>query len=153
MPQELLFELDDVRVTPHIAKFGGTSYQIANIGSVRVVPLRRRNPVAVVVFLLGLGLLAGAIFGPYGNEPAEAKSVAALASLGIMLAACLLQFVWPRRVFRLVLKTPSGDVEALTSRRKKFVFDVKQAVEQAFIARSRAHLAMSHDHVDLPRRY
>ena len=153
MPQELLFELDDVRVTPHIARFGGTSYQIANIGSVRVVPLRKRNPVAVVVFLLGLGLLAVAIFGSYGNEPAEAKPSVVLAGLGMMLAACLLQFVWPRRVFVLMLKTPSGDVEALASRKKKFVFDVKQAVEQAFIARSRAHLAMSHDHVDHARRY
>jgi hypothetical protein len=55
-------------------------------------------------------------------------------------------------VFVLMLKTPSGDAEALTSRKKKFVFDVKQAVEQAFIARSRAHIAMSHDHVDLARR-
>ena len=153
MPQELLFQLDDVRVTPHIVQFGGTSYQIANIGSVRVVPLKKRNPVAVVIFLLGLGLLAVAIFGPYGNEPAEAKSGVALAGLGAMLAACLLQFVWPRRVFVLMLKTSSGDVEALRSRKKKFVFDVKQDVEQAFIARSRAHIATLHDNVDLARRY
>jgi hypothetical protein len=34
MPQELLFELKGARVTPHIATFEGTSYQIANIGSV-----------------------------------------------------------------------------------------------------------------------
>jgi hypothetical protein len=27
MPQELLFELNGVRITPHIATFGGTSYQ------------------------------------------------------------------------------------------------------------------------------
>src|SRR2546426_6785180 len=31
MPQELLFELDDVRVTPYIAQFGEISYQIASI--------------------------------------------------------------------------------------------------------------------------
>ncbi len=36
MPQKLLFELKGARVTPHIATFGGTSYQIANIGSVHV---------------------------------------------------------------------------------------------------------------------
>jgi hypothetical protein len=30
MPQELLFELNGARVTPYIATFGGTSYQIAN---------------------------------------------------------------------------------------------------------------------------
>jgi hypothetical protein len=140
MPQELLFQLDDVRVTPHIAQFGGTSYQIANIGSVRVVPLKKRNPVAVVVFFLGLGLLAVAILGPYGNDLAEAKSGVAIAGLGILLAACLLQLVWPRRVFMLILKTSSGDVEALTSRKKRFVFDVKQAVEQAFIARAHGRM-------------
>src|SRR4051812_37292127 len=28
MPQELLFELNGARVTPYIATFGGTSYQI-----------------------------------------------------------------------------------------------------------------------------
>jgi hypothetical protein len=57
MPQELLFELNGVRVTPHIAMFGGTSYQIANIGSVHVVRRKKRNPVAVVILLLGLGIL------------------------------------------------------------------------------------------------
>jgi hypothetical protein len=33
MRQELLFELNGARVTPHIATFGGTSYQISNIGT------------------------------------------------------------------------------------------------------------------------
>ena len=61
MPQELLFELKDARVTPHIATFGGTSYQIANIGSVQVGRRKRSNPLAVLIFLLGLGILAAAI--------------------------------------------------------------------------------------------
>ena len=52
MAQELLFELGDVRITPHLAQFGGTSYQISNIGSVRVIGRRKRNPVAVTLFLL-----------------------------------------------------------------------------------------------------
>ena len=47
MPQELLFELKDARVTPHIATFGGTSYQIANVGSVHVGRRKRSNPLAV----------------------------------------------------------------------------------------------------------
>jgi hypothetical protein len=42
MPQELLFELNGARVTPHIATFGGTSYQIANIGKRRERPRGRR---------------------------------------------------------------------------------------------------------------
>ena len=61
MPQELLFELNGARVTPHIATFGGTSYQIANIGNVHVVRRRRYNPFAMIIFLLGLGILAAAI--------------------------------------------------------------------------------------------
>ena len=61
MPQELLFELSGARVTPHVATFGGTSYQIANIGSVRIVRRRKYNPFAIILFLLGLGILATAI--------------------------------------------------------------------------------------------
>jgi hypothetical protein len=61
MPLELLFELNGARVTPHVATFGGTSYQIANIGSVHVVRRRKYNPFAIIIFLLGLSMLATAI--------------------------------------------------------------------------------------------
>ena len=61
MPQQLLFELNGARVTPHIATFEGTSYQIANIGSVHVAPRRKYNLFAIIIFLLGLGILAAAI--------------------------------------------------------------------------------------------
>jgi hypothetical protein len=57
MPEQLLFELKDARVTPHIATFGGTWYQIATIGSVHVARRKRSNPLAVIIFLLGLGIL------------------------------------------------------------------------------------------------
>ena len=139
MSLELLFELDDVRITPHVAKFGGASYQIANIGGVRVVRLRKRNPVAVAAFFLGLGLIAAAAAGSRNKELAESYFPLAVAGVGVIVGAFLLQLVWPRRAFALILRTSSGDVEALTSRRKKFVFDVKQALEQAFVARSHGH--------------
>jgi Family of unknown function (DUF6232) len=135
MPLELLFELDDVRITPHVAQFGGTSYQIASIGSVRVVRLRKRNPLAVIAFFLGLGLVAAAAAASRSQELAERYFPMAASGVGIVAAAFLLQLLWPRRAFMLILKTSSGNVEALTSRKKKFVFDVKQALEQAFIAR------------------
>jgi len=32
LPQTLLFELKDARVTPHVAMFGGTLVQISNVG-------------------------------------------------------------------------------------------------------------------------
>src|SRR6266852_4700725 len=123
MSQGLIFELDDVRITPYIAQFGGTSYQIASIGSVRVVPVKKRNPVAIIVFLLGVGLFVAAIVRSGSEELADANFPVAITALGVMFAAYLLQLVWPRRVFRLLLRTHSGDVEALRSSRAKFVLD------------------------------
>ena len=52
-----------------------------------------------------------------------------------MLAAILLQLVWPGRLSKLFLRIHSAEVEALISNRAKFVEDVKQAIEAAFIAR------------------
>jgi hypothetical protein len=71
MPQELLFELNGARVTPHIATFGGTSYQIANIASVHVARRKKYNPLAVIIFLLGLGILAAAIVKSHVTELVE----------------------------------------------------------------------------------
>jgi hypothetical protein len=139
MPLDLLFELDDVRITPHVAQLGGTSYQIANIGGVRVMRLKKRNPVAVTMFFLGLGLIAVAAIGSRSRELADAYFPLAATGVGVVVAAFLLQLVWPGRSFALILKTSSGDVEALRSRRRKFVLDVKQALEQAFVARAHGH--------------
>jgi hypothetical protein len=133
----LLFELNGARVTPHIATFGGTSYQIANIGSVRVVRRKKYNLLAVIIFLVGLGLLAAAIVKPrVTGLPEEYFSMAATA-VAIMVAAFLLQLIWPRRLYVLVLRTFSGDVDAVISRNKEFVSNVQKAVEQAFAVRAR----------------
>jgi uncharacterized membrane protein YfcA len=136
MPQEFLFDLNDVRITPHVASIGATSYQISSIGSVHVVHRKKRNPVVVVVFLLGLGVLATAIVA--SRTTGLADDYFSMAAIGVlaMVAALLLHFVWPRRAYVLVLTTSSGDVDALTSRKKHFVFDVRQALEQAFVARA-----------------
>jgi len=137
MPQELLFELNDVRITPHIATFGGTSYQIASIGSVHVVRRKKRNPVAVIVFLLGLGILVASVVASRTTGSAEDYFSTAATGVAVMVAAFLLQLVWPRRVHVLILKTSGGDVEALASRKAQLVSSVKQAVEQAFVTRAR----------------
>jgi hypothetical protein len=137
MPQELLFELGDVRITPHIATFGDTSYQVATIGSVRVAPRRRRNPVAIFVFLIGLGMIVAAIAASRSTGSADDYFSVAVTGVAVMVAAPLLQLVWPRLVHVLIFKTSGGDVEALTSGDEEFVSNVKQALEQAFVARDR----------------
>jgi uncharacterized membrane protein len=97
MPQQLLFELDGTRVTPHIATFRGASYQIATIGSVRVVRRRKYNSFAVIIFLLGVGLLAAAIVKSRMTGLAEEYFSMAATGVAVMVAAFLLQLIWPAR--------------------------------------------------------
>ena len=137
MPQELLFELNDVRITPHIATFAGTSYQIASIGSVHVVRRKKRNPIAVIILVLGLGILVAAIVAARTTGQAEDYFSMATAGVVVMIAAILLQLVWPSWVHVLILRTSSGDVDALASPNKQFVANVQQALEQAFVVRAR----------------
>jgi Family of unknown function (DUF6232) len=137
MPQELLFELKDARVTPHVATFGGTSYQIANIGSVHVARRKKSNLLAVLIFLLGLGTLAAAMVKSRMTGLADEYFSMAATGLAVMLAALLLQLIWPGRVYVLVLRISSGDVDAVTSRNKEFVSNLQKAVEQAFVVRAR----------------
>jgi hypothetical protein len=134
MAQELLFDLDDVRVTPYVARFGQTSYQIASISSVRARQTKKFSRVAIFVFLLGVGLAVFALLTSGSEEQADANFSVAVTALGIVLLSLLIQVLWPRRIFKLVLRTHGGDVEVLTSSRSKFILDVKDAVEAAFIA-------------------
>ena len=137
MPQELLFELKGARVTPQIATFEGTSYQIANIGSVHVTRRKRLNPLVVLIFFLGLGTLAAAIMKSRMTGLADEYFSMAVTGVAVMFAALLLQLIWPRRVYVLILRTSSGDVAVVTSRNKEFVSNLQKAVEQAFIVRAR----------------
>ena len=137
MPQELLFELNGARVTPHIATFGGTSYQIANIASVHVARRKKYNPLAVVIFVLGLGILAAAILKSPMTGIVEEYSSMAATGVAVMVASVLIQLIWPRRMYVLVLRTSGRDVDAVTSRNKEFVSNVQKAIEQAFVVRAR----------------
>jgi hypothetical protein len=134
MPQQLLFESDDVRITSVVAHFGLTSYQIANIGSVRIALLKKRNPFAITAFIVGFVLIVSAAV--YHEELHDTGFSVAATGVGIMVAAIILQLVWPWWAFVLILNMSGGDVKALTSRNRKLVFDVKQAMEEAFIARA-----------------
>ena len=139
--QQLLFELHDVRVTPYIASFAETSYQISNIVSVHLDRRRKRNPVAMVLLLLGLGILVAAIVQSRQTGLAEDYFSMAATGVSLMVAALFLQLVWPKRGHVLVLKTTSGDVDALTSGKKQFILKVKQALEQAFVLQARKNEA------------
>src|SRR5262245_59973650 len=131
MPQDFLFELNGARVTPHIATFGGTSYQISHIGSVRVMQRKKYNPLAVI------STLAAAIVKSRMTGLAEESFSMAATGIAVVIGSFLLQLIWPLRVYVLVLRTSSGEVDAIVSRNKEFVSNVQKAVEQAFVVRAR----------------
>ena len=139
MTQQLLFESGDIRITSTVAQFGGTSYQIATIGSVGIAQHRTRRPVTVAIFILGALVLAGSLLSQHFEMMATGTGSRSgqltISGIVIMVGAGLLQLVWPGRRYLLIFKTAGGDIAALKSRKKDLVVRVKQAIEQAFIAR------------------
>ncbi len=139
MTQQLLFESGDIRITSTVAQFGDASYQIANIGSVGITQQRTRRPVTVAIFILGALVLAGSLLSQHFEMTATGTGSRSgqltISGAVIMVGAGLLQLVWPGRRYLLIFKTSSGDIQALKSRKKDLVVRVKQAIEQAFIAR------------------
>ena len=84
----------------------------------------------------GLGVLATAIVASRATGLADDYFPIAALGVSVMVAAFLLQFLWPRRLYVLVLRTSSGDVDALISRKEQLVSNVRQALEQAFMIRA-----------------
>ena len=101
-----------------------------------VMQRKKYNPLAVIIFLLGLGILAAAIVKSRMTGLAEESSMAAT-GIVVVIGSFLLQLIWPLRVYVLVLRTSSGDVDAIVSRNNEFVSNVQKAVEQAFVVRAR----------------
>jgi hypothetical protein len=68
---------------------------------------------------------------------AEESFSMAATGVAVVIGSFLLQLIWPVRVYVLVLRTSSGDVDAIMSRNKEFVSNVQKAVAQAFVVRAR----------------
>jgi Family of unknown function (DUF6232) len=98
---------------------------------------KKYNPLAVIIFLVGLGVLAAAILQSRVTGLAEEYFSMAVTAVAVMVASGLLQLIWPRREYVLVLRTSGGDVDAVVSRNREFVSNVQKAVEQAFVVRAR----------------
>jgi len=134
MSQALIFELDGVRVTPTIVQVGETSYQLANIGSVRVAHFRKFNRLAILSFLIGGALITASSISN-GPLPVAELSLIEWGATATLLAVAL-QLTWPKWTLSLMLNMSNREVRVLTSSKSKFVFNVKHAIEGAFIIRS-----------------
>ena len=129
MQENTLYHDRYVQITPSIARFGDTSYQTANIGSVRIVETRKFRPVFVLIFVAGVAM---AIYGMLADEPSHAVGTTGAC---LVLIAVVLQAISPKKEYTVVLKTSSGDVEALHSPKRNYVSQVKVAIEDAFMVR------------------
>jgi|SRR5262249_35818845 len=121
---QLLYEAGDIRITRDVAYFGETSYQIANIDSVRIIQQKKINFVAILI------AIAGAVSLYFGISEQEYEG--AWFGVGVLALALLLQIVWPGRKYTLVFKISSGNVEVLTSSNRDLIDNTKAAIEDAF---------------------
>jgi hypothetical protein len=91
---------------------------------------------AVIIFVLGLGILVAAMVKSRMTGLAEESFPMAATGIAVVIGSFLLQLIWPLRVYVLVLRTSSGEVDAIVSRNKEFVSNVQKAVEQTFVVRA-----------------
>jgi hypothetical protein len=136
-----LFKAQGVAITPTVARFGNTSYQIANIGSV-AVNVRHRLPGAALFFYLLAG--AGAVLGLalllslalVGNHQQDAGLIVLGVSLVSLVIAIVWANKWPIREYTMVFTTSSSDLQVLISRDREYVMSIRDAIEAAFPPRA-----------------
>jgi hypothetical protein len=133
MAEEVLLKAGNVEITTKIARFGGISYQIANVGSVSVYSIRKINPIAAVMVFVGL---AAAVVGanlkyPYADQAPIYFGVA----ITLIVGGVLVQSFWPKRETTFILKTSSNDVHKIVSQSGENLEAMQQALEEPFIRR------------------
>jgi Family of unknown function (DUF6232) len=124
MNEEAIFSQGDFNFTKTLVRIGATSYPVNGIGSVLVKPREiqwKALAAAVVAALIG--------FSAVGSKDGAAIGLVALA-----VAAALAFFAFSRPD-TLVLRTASGDQDALASRDKDLMNKVKAAIEVAVAKR------------------
>lgn len=128
-----IFSEGHIVVTPTVVRVGDVSYQISNIGSVRIarksvqIPIRRPQAVvySVVLSVSGLALF---LFGHV------IFALIAL-SIGVLSSYVAIFYVTPYDEFTITLKTSSGGTEAITTEDVQFALRLKGAIEAAFVQR------------------
>jgi len=97
---------------------------------------KKYNPLAVIIFVLGLGILVAAMVKSRMTGLAEESFSMEATGIAVVIGSFLLQLILQLRVYVLVW-TSSGEADAIVSRNKEFVSNVQKPVEQAFVVRAR----------------
>jgi hypothetical protein len=115
---EIVYQSGSIVISKTLARFGETSYPINGIGSVFIAAPNRLPYFLAAIFVA----VAGVWIGDQGIWLGFAIGLlVALAAFG--------------RMYVLILRTASGDQQAMRSCTAKSVSDVKDAIERAVIQR------------------
>lgn len=130
MSSNALFENDSIVITPAVARFGPVSYQVATIASVAVYHRQKLSPIAVFLVTAAVALMT---FAYLGREQYPDYSVwsAIAAPISLVLGVAWQRFR-PAMEYSFTMKSTSGEAETVTSRDRDQVFELKEAIEQAF---------------------
>ena len=136
-PEPVFFQHGDVVVTRQRFVTAGQTFVMQNITS---IGMRRLKPAKGFSWLLLLGCLGylGYEINRFGVDPdALLNSGHALwMALALVLAfPCLLRIVFARSRYIVLLHTAGGELRALTSKDRKFISAVVNALNQAVVAR------------------
>ena len=136
---DVLFRADNILVTPTVVRFGPVSYQVATITSVAVYHRQRLSPIAVTLVLAAVGFAA---FAYLGREQYPDYSLwSAIASPAALILGVAWQRFRPVLEYSFVMKTAGGETETITTRDRAQVFELRDAIENAFVLRTPAEQA------------
>ena len=131
----VLFRTDNIVVTPAVVRFGSVSYQVATITSVAVHHRERLNPIAVTLVLAAVALAA---FAYLGREQYPDYSLwSAMASPVALILGVAWQRFRPVLEYSFVMKSAGGETETITTRDRTQVFELRGAIENAFLPQRR----------------
>jgi hypothetical protein len=125
-----IFRMDDIVITPTVAKFGPVSYQVASISSVAVYHRPRLNPIALTLVLAaaGLGIFAYVVYA----QNSDYGLWSALAAAGAFIFGVIWQKVRPVLEYRFVMKAAGSETETMTTFDRDQALELKAALESAF---------------------
>ncbi|WP_276120362.1 DUF6232 family protein [Pararhizobium qamdonense] len=122
MSDGTFFNQNDVKIDKNLARFGTTSYPIANIGSVSVKKLGAggQAPIGGLIALFGIYLAL-----------LQHKT-----ALGVgMIVVGVVMYYLAKPKYAILLRTSSGDQQAFESKNESLVSEIKNALETAIVTR------------------
>ena len=131
MDAHILYRMNDILVTPAVARFGPVSYQVSGITSVAVYHKPKPNPVAVTLVVTAVALGAFAYLAR--EQQPEYSLWAAIAAPVALILGVAWQRLRPVLEYRFMMRTAGSDIETVTTFDREQVFALRQALESAFL--------------------